>query len=455
MTTRDPIDATLDAADAPAPDHGAKPDDPPKLEGASWKYAFKRAIKEFSSDGGTDLAAMLTYYMVLSLAPGLLAVFSIIALVFANNAQTVTTLVDDVVQQYVPADAQPIVVNLVTTMTESATGGVIALIIGIATAVWSASAYVKAFSRCMNIVYGIEEGRGFIKQTATMLLITISVLVGIVLILVSIAVNDALVTGVLGPIAEPLGLSDFLAFMTQTFLPIWAWVKWPVILGLVVLMIALLYYLAPNLQQPKFTWVSIGSIVAIVGIAVAAVALSIYFAFSSGYGAYGAIGGVMALLFALWIFNIVLLLGAEVDAEVERARELQAGIEAESAIQLPPRGTKKVEKMAEARDKLEAEGRELREAHADDAPAEDDDSDDHDHDRGRERASSRGRDSGDGGSDDQHAQADAKAGRKASQRAVRAQHISVVAATRQHVELGQTGQPAQRPRRWPWQRKGR
>ncbi|WP_405217790.1 YhjD/YihY/BrkB family envelope integrity protein [Agrococcus sp. Ld7] len=371
MSSRDPIDATLDAANAPAPDHDAKPDDPPKLEGASWKYAFKRALKEFSSDHATDLAATLTYYMVLSLAPALLAVFSIITLVLANNAQTVTSLLDDIVQ-LVPEDAQPIVSNLVQTMTDSATGGVIALIIGVATAVWSASAYVKAFSRCMNIVYGIEEGRGFIKQTATMLLITVALLVGVVLILVSIALNEALVTGVLGPLAEPLGLGSVLAFMTQTFLPIWAWVKWPVMLALVILMIALLYYLAPNLQQPKFTWVSIGSIVAIVGIALASVALSIYFAVSSGYSAYGAIGGVMALLFALWIFNIVLLLGAEVDAEVERARQLQAGIAAESMIQLPPRGTKKVEKMAAARDDLEADGRALRALHAAEAARQDD-----------------------------------------------------------------------------------
>lgn len=362
MSSRDPIDATLDAADAPAPDHDAKPDDPPKLQGSSWKYAFKRALKEFGSDHGTDLAATLTYFMVLSLAPALLAIFSIISLVLANNAQTVTRLIDDIVQ-LVPEDAQPLVGNLVETMTDSATGGVIALIIGVATAVWSASAYVKAFSRCMNVVYGIEEGRGFVKQTATMLLITVSLLVGVVLILVSIALNDALVTGVLGPLAEPLGLGGLLAFMTQTFLPIWAWAKWPVMLAIVILMIALLYYLAPNLQQPKFTWVSIGSVVAIVGIAIASVALSIYFALSSGYSAYGAIGGVMALLFALWIFNIVLLLGAEVDAEVERARQLQAGIAAEATIQLPPRGTKKVEKMAASRDDLEAEGRALRAQH--------------------------------------------------------------------------------------------
>ncbi|HET8867789.1 MAG TPA: YihY/virulence factor BrkB family protein [Agrococcus sp.] len=361
----DPIDATLAAADAPAPDEGGKPDAPPKLRGPSWKYALKRALKEFGSDGGTDLAAMLTYFMVLSLAPGLLAVFSIISLVLANNASTVTTVVDDAVRQ-VPEDYQGLIVNLVETMTSSATGGVIALVIGIATAVWSASAYVKAFSRCMNIVYGIAEGRGVIKLTATMLLITVALIAGVVLILVSLALNEALVTGVLGPIAEPLGLGELLAFMTESFLPIWAWLRWPFMLALVIAMIALLYYLAPNLRQPKFTWISLGSIAAIAGIAIGGVGLWLYFTLLTGYSAYGTIGTVMALLFALWIFNIVLLLGAELDAEIERARQLQAGIEAEAMIQLPPRDVKKVEKRAEQRESLERQGRLLR-AHRDPA----------------------------------------------------------------------------------------
>ena len=365
MSHMDPIDATLAAADAPAPDEGGKPDAPPKLRGPSWKYALKRALKEFGSDGGTDLAAMLTYFMVLSLAPGLLAVFSIISLVLANNASTVTTIVDDAVRQ-VPEDYQGLIVNLVETMTSSATGGVIALVIGIATAVWSASAYVKAFSRCMNIVYGIAEGRGVIKLTATMLLITVALIAGVVLILVSLALNEALVTGVLGPIAEPLGLGELLAFMTESFLPIWAWLRWPFMLALVIAMIALLYYLAPNLRQPKFTWISLGSIAAIAGIAIGGVGLWLYFTLLTGYSAYGTIGTVMALLFALWIFNIVLLLGAELDAEIERARQLQAGIEAEAMIQLPPRDVKKVEKRAEQRESLERQGRLLR-AHRDPA----------------------------------------------------------------------------------------
>lgn len=369
VSTQNHIDETLDTADAPAADSKKKPQTPVKLKGTSWKYAFKRAVKEFTADGGTDLAAMLTYYTVLSLAPALLAIFSIVSLVLANNADTVTGLVDDVVTQYVPADYQGLVTNLVETMTSSATGGVIALIIGIATALWSSSAYVKAFSRCMNTIYGRTEGRTLIKQTGTMLLTTLAMLLGIVLILVSIALNETVVTAVLGPIAEPLGLGGMLTFLTQSFLPIWAWAKWPFILALVIGMIALLYYTTPNVKQPKFTWISMGAVVAIIGIAIAAVALSIYFAQFAGYSSYGAIGSVMALLFALWVFNIVLLLGAEVDAEVERARQLQSGIPAEESIQLPPRDTTKVEKMKETRDQLETEGRILRMTHGEQSSA--------------------------------------------------------------------------------------
>jgi membrane protein len=370
VSNPDRIDATLDAADAPAPDAARKPASPPKLKGPAWRYALKRALKEFGTDRGTDLAAMLTYYTVLSLAPALLAVFSLITLVLAGNAATVTTVVEDLVKQYVPTDYQGLVVDLVETLIGSAAGGTIALAIGIAVALWSASAYVKAFSRCLNTIYDRQEGRGLVKQILTMLLLTLVVLVGIVLILVSIALNQSLVSGVLGPIAGPLGLGGVLDFLTQTFLPIWGWVKWPVVLVLVVALIAMLYSFTPNVRQPKFRWVSLGSIVAIVGIALAGLALYIYFGFFAGYSAYGAIGTVMALLFALWVFNIVLLLGAEVDAEVERARQLQAGIEAEQNIQLPPRSTAKVEKQKRSRDKLEAQGRALRETH-NDAPATD------------------------------------------------------------------------------------
>lgn len=292
-----------------------------------------------------------------------LAVFSIISLVLRNNADTVTSMLDQWAQEYVPADYQDLVLDLIGTLTGSATGGVIALIIGIATALWSASAYVKAFSRSSNIIYARGEGRGLVMQTATMLLTTLAMLLGLVLILVALALNEALVSALLGPIAEPLGLGGALTFMTETFLPVWAWVKWPVILALLIVLVAVLYHYTPNVRPPKFTWLSLGSVVAILGIVIAGVALYIYFRFFGGYSSYGAVGGVMALLLTLWVFNIVLLLGVEVDAEVERARELQADLPAEDNIQLPPRAVKKAKKQKKSDEKLEQEARELREAH--------------------------------------------------------------------------------------------
>ncbi|MEV5907156.1 YihY/virulence factor BrkB family protein, partial [Streptomyces sp. NPDC052127] len=312
-----PVDATLEAAKID-PDQRAERLKGVKLDGAGWKYALTRALKEFGNDGGTDLAAKLTYYLVLSLAPSLLAVFSILSLVLASNRGAIDDLLGELTG-LVPSDYQPLVTNLVTTMSDSAGsgGGIIALIIGIATALWSASTYVKAFNRSANTVYGYEEGRGLVKLTLTNLLTTLILIVGIVVVLLSLALNRSLVDGFLQPIAGPLGMTGVVNFLSDTFLPVWAWAKWPVVVVILLVLIATLYYTTPNVQKPRFHLFGPGNIVALVGMVLAAVALSVYFTQFAGYSAYGAIGTVMALLFALWIFNIVLLLGLEVDAEVE------------------------------------------------------------------------------------------------------------------------------------------
>ena len=358
-----PVDATLEAAKID-PDQRAERLKGVKLDGAGWKYALTRALKEFGNDGGTDLAAKLTYYLVLSLAPSLLAVFSILSLVLASNRGAIDDLLGELTG-LVPSDYQPLVTNLVTTMSDSAGsgGGIIALIIGIATALWSASAYVKAFNRSANTVYGYEEGRGLVKLTLTNLLTTLILIVGIVVVLLSLALNRSLVDGFLQPIAGPLGMTGVVNFLSDTFLPVWAWVKWPVVVLILLVLIATLYYTTPNVQKPRFHLFGPGNIVALVGMVLAAVALSVYFTQFAGYSAYGAIGTIMALLFALWIFNIVLLLGLEVDAEVERARQLEAGLPAEARVQLPPKDVAGVEKRAEKQTAVEERGYELRAVH--------------------------------------------------------------------------------------------
>ena len=337
-------------------------EDAPKLTAPTLKYMAKRVIAEFTRDGGTDQAAKLTYFMVLSIAPTLLAVFSLATLLLTGIKDQIADLLVDVVEQAAGGSGMDIeqpVRNTVESLMGSATGGTIALIIGIGTALWSASAYVKAYGRVANQVYEVPEGRGPVRMNGTMLLLTLAMILGILLVMVSLLLSASLVEGLLGPIASSIGAEGVLAFLLDSFLPIWAWVKWPVILVIAFALISLLYWGAPNIDKP-FRFISPGGVFAILGIAVAGVALSIYMGTVAGYSSYGAIGGIMAVLFALWIINIVIILGAEVDAEYERARELEAGKPAEDSLALPMRESSGAEKAEEKREAIVDEGRDIR-----------------------------------------------------------------------------------------------
>jgi membrane protein len=337
-------------------------EDAPKLSAPTLKYMAKRVLSEFSRDGGTDQAAKLTYFMVLSIAPTLLAVFSLATLLLASIKDQIADLLVDVVKQAgggSDMDVEGPVRDTVLSLMGSATGGTIALIIGIGTALWSASAYVKAYGRVANQIYEVPEGRGPIRMNGTMLALTLAMILGILLVLVSLLLSASLVEGLLGPIASSIGAEGALAFLLDSFLPIWAWVKWPVILVIAFALISLLYWGAPNIDKP-FRFISPGGVFAILGIAVAGVALSIYMGTVAGYSSYGAIGGIMAVLFALWVINIVIILGAEVDAEYERARELEAGKPAEDSLALPMRESAGAEKAEEKREAIVDEGRNIR-----------------------------------------------------------------------------------------------
>src|SRR5699024_5803306 len=164
---------------------------------------------------------------------------------------------------------------------------------------WSASAYIKAYGRVSNQIYEVPEGRGVVKMTGTMLALTVALIVGILIVMVSVLLNQSIVDGLLGPIASSIGAESILVFLTESFLPIWAWVKWPVILVIAFALISLLYWGAPNVSKP-YRFISPGGVFAILGIGVAAVALSIYMGTVAGYSSYGATGGIMPVLFALW-----------------------------------------------------------------------------------------------------------------------------------------------------------
>ena len=342
-----------DDRNAPDPEHPAKPDTPADIEKRSWKYVFGKTVREFSSDECTDIAAALTYYSVLAIFPGLVAVFSIFGLV--GRGSDATDAILGVVEGVAPDAADALREPLEQASSSSATG--FALVFGVLLAIWSASGYVAAFSRAMNRIYEIEEGRPVWKLKPAQLLIT---LIGIVLIVVALVILV-----VSGPVAQAVGDAIGLGDVATT---VWEIAKWPVLALVVVLMVAILYYATPNAKQPKFRWISLGSLLAILVLVVASVGFGLYVANFSNYDrTYGSLAGIIIFLLWLWIANIALLFGAEFDAELERGRQLQAGIAAEEDIQLPPRDTRKSDKAAEKERKDIEEGRRIREQHDDDA----------------------------------------------------------------------------------------
>ncbi|ARC58265.1 hypothetical protein AS850_14360 [Frondihabitans sp. 762G35] len=315
------------------PDDPRKPESPSDLTKRTWIYTFKKTLREFSSDQCTDLAAALTYYAVQALFPGLLAVVSLLGL-FGQAGSTTTTVLD-LLGRFVSADMLKTISGPIEELTKSNAAGV-AFVVGVVGALWSASGYVGAFGRALNRIYAQEEGRPVWKLRPVNLLVTV-----ITVILVVVA---ALILVLSGGVAQTIG--SFIG-LGPTVVLVWDIAKWPVLAVIIVVVVAVLYYFAPNVQQPKFRWLSRGALLAIGVWLLASVGFAFYVAnFSSYNKTYGALGGVIVFLLWLWITNIALLFGAEFDAETERGRELQAGLEAEESILLPPRDTRQIDKKA-------------------------------------------------------------------------------------------------------------
>ncbi|MDT0214290.1 YihY/virulence factor BrkB family protein [Rothia sp. ARF10] len=349
--------STTKARTAPDENSDAKPDSLGDITKPSWKYTAKKAWAEFTADGCTDLAAALTYYSVLSLFPALLALVSLLG-VFGQGESTTTALLD-MVRDLGQASAADQLEGPISQMTQADQAG-LALVAGLAGALWSASGYVGAFGRAMNRIYQIDEGRPFWKLRPVQLLITLVGVLMVALVLLALVVS--------GPLAETVGETIGLG---ATAVTVWNIAKWPVILLVVVVLVALLYYSTPNVKQPTFRWISVGAAIAILTWVLASVVFGFYVAnFGSYNKTYGSLAGVIVFLLWLWITNLALLFGAEVDSELERSRQLQAGIEAEETLQLPPRDDTASEKRRRKHEEHLEEGRRLREeATADDDEA--------------------------------------------------------------------------------------
>jgi len=310
-------------------DERRAPDDVSDLPKQSWKGVFKRAMREFNEDKITDWAAALTYYAVLSIFPMLLALVSLLGLFGTSATQP---LIDNV-GTVAPGPAKEIVTNAIQNLQKSQGAAGFAFVFGLAAALWSASGYVGAFMRASNDIWDVEEGRPVWKTIPLRLGVT-----GILLVLTTISALAVVLTG---PLAKQVGNVVGLGSAAVTA---WDIAKWPVLILIVAFMIALLYYAAPNVKHPKFQWVSPGSLVAVLLWIVASALFAFYVAnFSSYNKTYGALGGVIVFLTWLWITNNVILLGAELNAEIERGRQIQGGLSPEDKEPfLEPRDTRKM-----------------------------------------------------------------------------------------------------------------
>ena len=332
----------------PDPDDPRKPDSPTKLTKRSWFYVLRKTWREFGDDQCTDVAAALTYYSVLSIFPAAIALLSLLGVV--GQAQTSVDTVVEVLDPLVSEDMLGTIEPTLRTIADNQSAGLL-LVVGLVGALWTASGYVGAFGRAMNRIYEVAEGRPVWKLRPLQILITLLTILLLAVALVLLAVS--------GPVAESVG--EVLG-VGDTAVQVWSIAKWPILALVAVLVVALLYYSTPNVKQPRFRWISVGAAVAIVIGIVASIGFTYYVSnFGSYNKTYGSLAGAVVALLFLWIINLALLFGAELDSELERGRQLQAGMKAEEELQLPARDTRNIDKAAKKEAKDIALGRRIRE----------------------------------------------------------------------------------------------
>jgi membrane protein len=298
------------------------PDEPSDLEGRRWWAILKRTVKEFQNDNLIDWAAALTYYAVLAIFPTLIALISILGLVGESATQPLL----DNLSQLAPGPAGDILTSAIEQIASSPAAG-IGLVIGLLGALWSASGYVGAFSRASNAIYEVEEGRPFWKLRP--------IQIGITTVMIFLLALSAVAVVLTGPLAEELGN---VIGVGETAVTVWDIAKWPVIALVVMMMISVLYYSTPNIKPPGFRWITPGGALALVVWILASAAFAFYVANFGSYNAtYGSLAGIIIFLVWLWLTNVAILLGAELDAELERERELASGVPEEKTIALEHR----------------------------------------------------------------------------------------------------------------------
>jgi membrane protein len=297
------------------------PDNPTELPRQSWPQTLKRTGKQFSEDKLTTWAAALTYYAVLSIFPALLALVSIVGLIGNSATQPLLNNLNSIA----PGPAKDILSSSVHGL--STGSSTFAFILGLVLAIWSASGYIGSFMDAANAVWDAPEGRPIWKR--------IPVRLGVTCVLLLLLAASALAVVLTGPLARNVGN---IIGLGSTFVTVWDIAKWPVLVLVVSFMISLLYWAGPNVKQPGFPWITPGGLLAVVLWIIASALFAFYVAnFASYNKTYGSLGGIIVFLVWLWITNLIILLGAEFNAEMERSRQIAAGHPPDKEPYLPLR----------------------------------------------------------------------------------------------------------------------
>ncbi|WP_405162156.1 YihY/virulence factor BrkB family protein [Nocardia sp. NBC_01499] len=299
---------------------------PSVLHWRSWWGVLRRTVTELLNDNLTDWAAALTYYSVLSIFPGLIVLTAILGALGSSATQSLI----DTIKEIGPGSGTALLVDSINQLQGSRHLAGPLAIIGLGTALWTASGYIAAFMRAANTIYDVEEGRPIWKTVPVRISLTAAMVV-----LLAVCVIGVVATGT---VAERLG--RWIGVGSAGVL-VWDIAKWPVLAVLVSLAFALLYWAAPNAQQPGFRWLSPGSVLAVLLWIAASAGFAVYVAnFGSYNKVYGSLGGVAVFLVWLWISNVAVLLGAEFDAELARGRRIEQGLPPDQEPFLPPRDTR-------------------------------------------------------------------------------------------------------------------
>ncbi|WP_304349000.1 YihY/virulence factor BrkB family protein [Corynebacterium frankenforstense] len=327
------------------------------LGGESWKLVLRRVTREFFARGMMDKGALLTFFSLLTFAPTVVGAYSIATLLLANDTAATNRLITQLIRDYVPPEAEETATDIVLEIVQQAGDHVWVIVVSILVALFSSSAYVRAFARNANAIYGREEGRHPVRTVLVMWALTFVVVLGAVLLAASLLLNEIVVRDVFEPVAEPLGLDAAVEWLAGAVMPVWRWVRLPVAVLLSMVLIALLYNFTPNVRYPRFRWLSVGTVVAVLGGVLVYAGLTAYLRVFTRMSLLSAVGAVVAFLIALWIYNIVLMVGLSLDAEVARARELEAGLDSEAVIRVPPRGESAARRQRDVGKRLRAAGK--------------------------------------------------------------------------------------------------